>query len=595
MGELLPIARAEMESLYEQIAGSSFAVILSDTSGAVLSTITDPKLQREFRQAGLSIGALWDERHEGTNGIGTCLAEAGPVTVHREEHFRGYNLSLSCSAAPILDPHGALIAVLDASTANSSDSRLIQRHTMALVNMSANLISRWNFMHDYADAWILRFHSRAEFVGLLHEALIAIDGAGAILAVNESALLQLGCASRGAVIGQSIEHFFQFDFDTLEHRATAAPGAIWPVRDLTHGRRFFAVVRAPLCNACGAAGSAAGTAAPTLDAARPEQPSEHVGEDPAMHRNMSFGRQLFAKQVPILLQGATGTGKEAFAKALHRGCLWFDKPFVTVNCAAIPENLIESELFGYTRGAFTGAVKEGRVGKILQSNGGTLFLDEIGDMPVMLQTRLLRVIEEREVVPVGSDNPIPVNLHVISATHRDIRKMVQSGEFREDLYYRLNGMTLHLPPLRDRTDKVDLIGTLLREEDADHEGIQIADDAMRKLLDYDWPGNIRQLRNALRTAVALCRDGVVRLANLPQEILDTESRAPPQALLQVAAAGPSPLGPLPNMALRDAECAALVRELEKMHWNISRTAQALGVSRNTLYRKIHKHRIVLGQ
>ncbi|HUX73095.1 MAG TPA: sigma-54-dependent Fis family transcriptional regulator [Steroidobacteraceae bacterium] len=598
MGELLPIARAEMESLYEQIAGSSFAVILSDTRGAVLSSITDPSLQREFRQAGLSVGALWDERHEGTNGIGTCLAEGAPVTVHREEHFLGYNLALSCSAAPILDPHGGLIAVLDASTANSSDSRLIQRHTMALVNMSASLISRWNFMHEFAESWILRFHSRAEFVGLLHEALIAIDRSGTILAANESALLQLGCASRGAAVGRSIEHWFQFDFGTLEQRARSDPGAIWPVRDLAHGRRFFAVVRAPL-RVAGGRGGIALTESPgqvTGQTAAPQRGVAHVGEDPAMHRNMSFGRQLFAKQVPILLQGATGTGKEAFAKALHRGCLWSDKAFVTVNCAAIPENLIESELFGYARGAFTGAVKEGRIGKILQSSGGTLFLDEIGDMPLMLQTRLLRVIEEREVVPVGSDHPIPVNPHVISATHRDIRKMVESGEFREDLYYRLNGMTLHLPLLRDRTDIADVIQVLLREETAEHESIDIADDALRRLLEYAWPGNIRQLRNALRTASALCRDGVIRLANLPQEILDTEPRVPPRAIaadpVDPAAAQP---GALRGAALREAECAALIRELERMHWNISRTAQALGVSRNTLYRKIHKHRIVLGQ
>src|SRR5450631_491108 len=181
MGGLLPVARAEMESLYEQIAGSGFAVILSDTQGVVLTTITDPALQREFRHAGLWLGALWDERHEGTNGIGTCLAEAGPVTVHREEHFRGYNMSLSCSGAPILGPHGQILAVLDASSVNSNDSRLIQRHTMALVNMSANLISRWNFLTEFGHAWVLRFHSRPEFVGLLHEALLAIDGSGTII------------------------------------------------------------------------------------------------------------------------------------------------------------------------------------------------------------------------------------------------------------------------------------------------------------------------------------------------------------------------------------------------------------------------------
>jgi transcriptional regulator of acetoin/glycerol metabolism len=596
MGELLPVARAEMESLYEQIAGSGFAVILSDTQGVVLTTITDPALQREFRQAGLSLGALWDERHEGTNGIGTCLAEGCPVTVHREEHFRGYNLSLSCSGAPILDPHGSIIAVLDASTANSSDSRLIQRHTMALVNMSAHLISRWNFLNEFSQSWILRFHSRPEFVGLLHEALVAMDGAGYILAVNESALLQLGCSTRKALVGESIEKFFQFDFATLERRAQFEPSTIWPVRDLAHGRRFFAIARAPLRSAARTLELAAPNPAPETTAGPQRgRGQHHVGEDAQMRKNLTFGRQLFAKQVPILLQGATGTGKEAFAKALHHSGLWFDKAFVTVNCAAIPESLIESELFGYTRGAFTGAVKEGRVGKILQSNGGTLFLDEIGDMPLMLQTRLLRVIEEREVVPLGSDQAIPVNLHVISATHRDIRQMIQDGEFREDLYYRLNGITLHLPLLRDRSDKADLIRTLLQEENAGQDSIEIAEDAFHKLLDYSWPGNIRQLRNALRTASALCREGIIRLSNLPQEIFHTNAGARAGAAGNAEIGAGAPAVNLPSAALRDAECAALLRELERMHWNISRTAQALGISRNTLYRKIHKHNIVLEQ
>jgi len=597
MGELLPVARAEMESLYEQIAGSGFAVILSDTQGAVLTTITDPSLQREFRQAGLSLGALWDERHEGTNGIGTCLAEGCPVTVHREEHFRGYNMSLSCSGAPILDPHGSIIAVLDASTAKSSDSRLIQRHTMALVNMSAHLISRWNFLNEFGQSWILRFHSRPEFVGLLHEALVAIDGGGSILAVNESALLQLGCSSRKAMVGEPIGKFFQFDFDALSRRAQFEPSTIWPVRDLAHGRRFFAIARAPLRPASRTMDLAAPSpkaAAPAVGAVAAGK--HHVGEDAQMRKNLTCGRQLFAKQVPILLQGATGTGKEAFAKALHHSGLWSDKPFVTVNCAAIPESLIESELFGYTRGAFTGAVKEGRVGKILQSNGGTLFLDEIGDMPLMLQTRLLRVLEEREVVPLGSDQALPVDLHVISATHRDLRHMIQDGDFREDLYYRLNGITLHLPLLRDRGDKPDLIRTLLQEENSGQEPIEIDDEAFQKLMDYPWPGNIRQLRNALRTASALCRDGIIRPSNLPQEILHTDTRMPPASIaaLRSEAQASSALN-LPSAALRDAECAALLRELERMHWNISRTAQSLGISRNTLYRKIHKHNIVLEQ
>ena len=180
--------------------------------------------------------------------------------------------------------------------------------------------------------------------------------------------------------------------------------------------------------------------------------------------------------------------------------------------------------------------------------------------------------------------------------------MIQDGEFREDLYYRLNGITLHLPLLRDRSDKADLIRTLLEEENTDQESIEIAEDAFQKLLDYSWPGNIRQLRNALRTASALCRDGIIRLSNLPQEILHTETRAtaPPGVERAVEGRVEAVAATLNfrcafRRRLRDAECAALLRELERMHWNISRTAQALGISRNTLYRKIHKHNIVLEQ
>jgi transcriptional regulator of acetoin/glycerol metabolism len=177
--------------------------------------------------------------------------------------------------------------------------------------------------------------------------------------------------------------------------------------------------------------------------------------------------------------------------------------------------------------------------------------------------------------------------------------MIQDGEFREDLYYRLNGITLHLPLLRDRSDKADLVRTLLQEENAGQDSIEIAEDAFHKLLDYSWPGNIRQLRNALRTASALCREGIIRLSNLPQEIFHTDTGARPSGPGSGAGNAETGAGApavnLPSAALRDAECAALLRELERMHWNISRTAQALGISRNTLYRKIHKHNIVLEQ
>jgi transcriptional regulator of acetoin/glycerol metabolism len=573
-GELLNVARAEMENLYEQIAGSGYAVILCDAEAAILGAITDPSLKREFRSAGLRVGAVWSERYEGTNGLGTCIAEGGPVTVYREEHFRHFNMDLSCSGAPVLDTQGEVLGVLDASTVNAADTRLIQRHTMALVAMSANLISRCHFLAECRDKWILRFHSRPEFVGLLHEALLAVDSSGVVRAVNESALTQLGM-SRDKLVGQSLERIFPFDFNTLEKRAFADAATLWPVRDAAYGRRFFAMVRPPSVITNGVTLSA--------PAASPAPTRQHVGGDTRMQHNMNCGRQLFGRRVPLLLQGATGTGKEAFAKALHLASSWADKPFIAVNCAAIPEPLIESELFGYTRGAFTDASRDGHLGKIRQSSGGTLFLDEIGDMPLRLQTRLLRVLEEHEVMPLGGERAIPVDLHVISATHQDLQKMVQAGEFREDLYYRLNGITLQLPALRERTDKLDLIDTLLAEESQGLARPRLCDDALRLLLNYAWPGNIRQLRNTLRTAAALCSDSVIRPSNLPQEITGYSAAEPAAASM----AGNS------DAPLRTAEREALLRELEQMHWNISRTASALGISRNTLYRKLHKHGIVL--
>ena len=238
---------------------------------------------------------------------------------------------------------------------------------------------------------------------------------------------------------------------------------------------------------------------------------ELAGEDPQMLRNVRSAYRIAKSRVPVMIEGPTGAGKEVFARALHAASDRAARPFVALNCAAIPESLIESELFGYRPGAFTGARKEGMRGKVLQSSGGTLFLDEIGDMPLALQTRLLRVLEEQEVVPLGTEIPIKVDLHVISASHRNVREMIARGEFREDLYYRLNGITLELPPLAARTDKERLIREFLAAETSDDRPAAIEVAAFQRLLAYQWPGNVRELRNVIRTALAICDGGVVRL------------------------------------------------------------------------------------
>jgi transcriptional regulator of acetoin/glycerol metabolism len=317
-----------------------------------------------------------------------------------------------------------------------------------------------------------------------------------------------------------------------------------------------------------------------------------AGEDPHMLRNARSAYRIADSNVSVLIQGPTGSGKEAFAHAMHMASGRASRPFVAVNCAAIPETLIESELFGYKAGAFTGARKDGMRGKILQSSGGTLFLDEIGDMPLMLQTRLLRVLEEQEIVPLGSENPIKVNLHVLAASHRNLREMIARGTFRDDLYYRLNGITLELPALRERADKERVIHHALAAETSNGRPAAIERDALHRLLAYPWPGNIRELRNVIRTALAICDGGVIRRIDLPREIREAEAVqvAPPQVVprIDLTAKGPCSANPL-----QVAERAALLSVIEDCHGNMTRVAMQLGMSRNTLYRRIKRHGIPL--
>ena len=610
--DFVELARVEMDRLYQQIAGSGSAIILTDADGVILNCVTSPGLARMFQRAGLWLGADWSERHEGTNGIGTCVMERQPVTVHRDEHFLARHIGLSCSAAPIFDPAGNLLAVLDASTVNSRDSKQSQLHALALAAMSAKTIENCAFQRHFRQASVLRFHARPEYIGVIAEGLLAFDGDGRVLGANQSALNQLGGLSREELMHLRVADIFDLSLDVLMGRASVH-ATVWPLLD-RRGHGYYAMLRGPesalergamSMPAARRSTAAARPAIPPQTAPAPGRTMSAViaprmdleglaGEDPAMAYNVRCARKVVDRNVTILLNGETGTGKEAFAKAVHDASDRADKPFVAINCASIPENLIESELFGYKAGAFTGARREGMRGKIVQAHGGTLFLDEIGDMPAHLQTRLLRVLEEREVVPLGGEAPIMVDLHVISATHRNLPDLVASGSFREDLYYRLNGLVLTLPALRERADLAIVIERVLAAE-AEGQPVELSFEARNLLLEYPWPGNIRQLRNILRTAVALCEDAEIRPEDLPAEL----GRAPGMAGPGAAEAAPRLVSPPvetiaatdPEGSLASAEKAALLRELERHRWNMTNTARDLGLSRNTLYRKLKKHGI----
>ncbi|MCB1789333.1 MAG: sigma-54-dependent Fis family transcriptional regulator [Gammaproteobacteria bacterium] len=571
--DLVNIARSEMTNLYQQVAGSGYAILLSDSDGVVLNYVGDPMFTGTASRTALQTGAVWSEKTQGTNGMGTCLVEKRPLVIHQDEHFFTKNTKLTCSAAPIFDPTGELVAVLDAS----SDSSRAQHHTMVLVNMSAQLIENRLFLCCMNHNYILRFHSRPEFISTLGEGALAIDQEGNVQAANRSALFQLDVADVKQIIGKPVEQLFAIRHSQLQEKAHHDAGTHRPLHDTRQGRRFFASFQPP--HAANDEMQGQRSTARSFASARPQRSPQLDGlefGDVRMRRNVERATKLLDRDIPFILLGETGTGKDVFANAIHKHSTRAEKPFVAVNCASLPETLIESELFGYRPGAFTGASRDGSRGKILQAHGGTLFLDEIGDMPLQLQARLLRVLEEREVIPLGGEVAIKVDIRLISATHKDLMRKVEEGSFREDLYYRLNGISLHMPPLREREDRRALITHLARQEAGTPEGVTIEDAAMDALDWYEWPGNIRQLRNTLRTLIGLCDNGLIRRDDLPDEILSGCNNAASRPTAR------------PHNPLDIAERDTLLRELETAHWNVTRVASKLKLSRNTLYRKMRR-------
>jgi sigma-54 dependent transcriptional regulator, acetoin dehydrogenase operon transcriptional activator AcoR len=607
--QLLQIASAEIDWLYEYIAESGYALILSDATGVVLYEKSDTTLASTFRGAGLLTGANWSERCEGTNGIGTCIAESSPVVVRRDEHYRSSHIGLTCFGSPIRDPAGSLVAVLDASTLNALGSGAALGHTMALVDMSARLIEKCLFLRHFEQGIVFRFHARPEFVNLQHDGAIALAQDATIIAVDETTIRLLGGRNRSELIGRRIDEIFDVHADEVIEPSRDARSSLQSVRDVQLGRRFFASLdhgaRAASLSRLPSTATRSVRVMRFAPASAPKSSrtlEELAGEDPQMLRNVRSAHRIASLRVPVMIQGPTGAGKEVFARALHAASDRAAMAFVALNCAAIPESLIESELFGYRSGAFTGARREGMKGKILQSSGGTLFLDEIGDMPVLLQTRLLRVLEEQEVVPLGTEAPVKVDLRVICASHQDLRAMIAKGLFREDLYYRLNGITLELPPLAARMDKERLIREFLSSETSDGRPAAIEMEAFQRLLTYGWPGNVRELRNVIRTALAICDGGVVRLSDLPSEVRSGEVRSgevrsgdvrntevktcesDSTGLTTTEACG-SAAQELARPAAQSADRQTILRAIELCGGNMSHAAQRLGVSRNTLYRR----------
>jgi transcriptional regulator of acetoin/glycerol metabolism len=573
-----------METLYQQIINTHNMVILTDAKGMIVHSLGDDDFLEKASRVALQPGVAWSEQSKGTNAIGTAIAEKIATLVHADQHYLAANHFLTCSAAPITDHLGNVVGVLDVS----GDQRSFHKHTMALVRMSALMIENQLFSATFEDSITLHFHARPEFIGTLMEGIASFTPGGRFQSANRNGLFQLGL-SFSALQSHTFSSLFGMPVSAVfDHYRTAAPGLLNLC--MHSGVRVYGRAQLRLSNEMQALSGnnertgthSAAQSSQAQQAARKLSGLRYLNTgDPQLEQVIAKVNKVLGRDIPILVMGETGTGKELLAQAIHNDSPRAMGPFVAVNCASIPETLIESELFGYEDGAFTGARKKGSIGKILAANGGTLFLDEIGDMPFGLQARLLRVLQERMVTPLGSGKSIPVNVELICATNHNLRDRIAKGLFREDLYYRLNGLVVKLPPLRERTDLETVVKKILATE-SNGGSYAVSEEVLFMFMHHKWPGNFRQLTNLLRTAIIMAgEEHVISLRHMPDDFLDDIDMHP--AVDPVLDAGKM----IANGAnLEEMEHSAILRSLEAHGGNVSATARALGVSRNTIYRKV---------
>ncbi|MCC7250504.1 sigma-54-dependent Fis family transcriptional regulator [Hyphomicrobium sp.] len=586
LGEFLQIARSGLERLSKTEAGYGY-VILTNADGVIVDTVDCGSWLRVCADASVLPGANWNEKYVGTNGIGTCLVERASISCRHDDHFHTSQLGFSCSSAPLFAPDGTFTGVLNVSAKSTPQTR--ENITLApyRAGQYAKLIENAYFVRHFKNSWVIRLDTANELLDVSSDALLAVDVDGVVVGANSDARRLLGAPHTGTgtdlsatLINEHLTSVFQCGYgDTWFLMRPQNTGE----RTILKSRKNIELVAMATPPSC-APSKPVGTTNRRPDWSAITQ---LAGDDGEMKRVLDQAQRLVNKKVHILLQGETGTGKEVLARALHKSSTRAQKTFVAVNCAAIAESLIESELFGYMAGAFTGARSKGMQGLIERSSGGTLFLDEIGDMPLHLQTRLLRVLSENEVQPLGSDKHVPVNLTVISASHRDLGELVSINKFREDLYYRLCGATLYLPPLRDRQDKIYIIYRVLHQE-ALQLGCRpwIDEKAMELLLRYRWPGNVRELRNAIRFALAVSDDGIA-VEHLPPVI---------------TGGSVTPFGQSPCLVMSEGygnsnssvhEPASLLRAcLRRNKWNITAVAAEMGLCRTSVYRQMKRFGIV---
>jgi len=527
---LLRLTREEVLPQYTHLLGNaSYLVMLADASGCLLDTWGSRRFIEPRQQHGFSAGAHWHERGVGTNALGTALVCAEAIHVGQDEHFLRQNRYLSSAAAPLFDAARRLVGGLDVA----SDGYLPASQTLGLVRMMGQSLENRLILAEHADQHAqLLFNSASDNLDSPWAGLLVFDERGQVLAANHRADSLLGSNP----LQQNIEQLFQLPLQQLLSHPRQQAFALQAT-----GRNRFHCLWQP-----------------------PRTATSRCKGEPRLEKALTQAGLLLEKDIPVLVQGETGVGKEVFVNDLHRASSRANQPLVAVNCAAIPAELVESELFGYDKGAFTGAHHKGNPGLIRKADHGILFLDEIGDMPLPTQARLLRVLQSRSIQPLGSGEPVTVDIRVVSASNRDLADEVRAGRFRQDLYYRIAGLALVLPPLRERADRRALIEQLHARYRDPGQPARLPAGIIDLLDQHPWPGNLRELGSVLQVALALAGNAPVGLEHLPAGFL-AESQVP----VVVATEG--------------EDLQVLVAQADG---NLSAVARRLGISRTTLYKRL---------
>ncbi|MEL7563414.1 MAG: sigma-54-dependent Fis family transcriptional regulator [Dehalobacterium sp.] len=576
--ELIEISLPFMEQLYKFVAGSGFVVTLADADGYILKIIGDQEVRESIEKGNFREGICWSEELAGTNAIGTSIKLNQPIQVLGYEHFCICSHNSTCSAAPIHDLTGQIIGVLNMTATYEK----VHSHTLGMVVAAVHAIENHLKLRE-SQKWgeLINEYLRT-IIDSISGGLFAIDNFGNVTYLNKEILSMLDLSSK-LTLGRNICNIFP---DNESFISLCLSGYYVTDHEVTintqHGTNKFTATIRPIKNSDGKVNGvviiineiirAQKLAHKMIGAKAKFNFDSLIGNNPEFLKTIDIARVSSKGNFNVILLGESGTGKDVFAQCIHNSSDRSSGPFVAINCGALPRELIGSELFGYSDGAFTGAKKGGKPGKFELADGGTIFLDEIGEMPLDLQATLLRILENKSVIRIGGHEIIPVDVRIITATNKDLMREVIKGLFRSDLYYRLNVVNIKMVPLRQRKDDIPILLDHFVKQVCTRHNIQINNihpDFINALLAHNWPGNIRELLNTIEQAVVLAKKDELSVDLLPNELHKINGSTDS------------------DKSLKDMEKELILELMEEYQGNISKISLKMGISRTTLYRKLY--------